>query len=87
MKITGPVDDLKRGQERPEFAFSVLPLHEAAERAARAIVEAGGKILPSGDRVIYPHRIDWRMPVDITHPRTGSKIRKTVKVRVTAELG
>jgi hypothetical protein len=87
MKINGSVEDLKCGNERPEFAFSVLPLYRAAEHAARAIVIAGGNVKPSGEAVIYPHRIDWRMPVTIPDPKTGRKIRQTVRIRVTVELG
>jgi len=87
MKFKGPVDELKCGQERPEFAFSVLPLYQAAERAARAIVVAGGNPKKSGANVMYPHCIDWRMPVTIPDPKTGRKVRQTVHVRVTVELG
>jgi hypothetical protein len=87
MKIKGPVDELKFGEERPGVSFSVLPLHRAAERAARAIVAAGGKIKASGGRIIYPHRIDWRMPVTIPDPKTGKKIRQKVRIRITVEIG
>jgi len=87
MKFKGPIDQLQCGQERPELAFSVLPLHQAAEHAARAIVNAGGPARASGTRLVYPHHVDWRMPVTIPDPKTGRTLRQTVRIRVTVELG
>lgn len=63
-----------------------LTLRELVDRAALAIVHAGGGLVKTPSGNVYKHRVDIYVPKLIFDPALGREQLRNVRVRITVEV-